>query len=177
MSHLDTPLFLWINATSESPAWLIALARFASRELVQWLIAGTVGALVVGDAQVRRCVLQIALAMAIAWIGARLIQHLLPMPRPFALGLGTPWLSHSDSASFPSMHASVAFAFAAIVAVNARRRLPQVCAFALAGLIAWSRISLGLHFPSDVMAGALVGLASAWLAGQFQRRGPALSAT
>ena len=91
MSHVDIPLFLWINASSASPAWLLALARFASQELVQWLIAATVGALVVGDAQVRRCVLQVAIAMVIAWIGARLIQHLLPMPRPFALGLGTPW--------------------------------------------------------------------------------------
>ena len=177
MSHLDIPLFLWINATSASPAWLIALARFASQELVQWSIAGIVGALVVGDTQVRRHILQIALAMGIAWIGARLIQHLLPMPRPFALGLGTPWLSHADSASFPSTHASVAFAFAAIVAANARHWLLGVCAFALAGLIAWSRISLGLHFPSDVVAGALIGLASSWLARWFQRRTPALSAT
>ena len=177
MSHLDIPLFLWINATSSSPAWLLGLARFASQELVQWLLAGAVGALVVGDAQVRRCVLQIALAMAIAWIGARLIQHLLPMPRPFALGLGTPWLSHADSASFPSTHASVAFAFAAVVAANTQRRLLGVCAFALAGMIGWSRISLGLHFPSDIVAGALVGLASSWLARRFPRRTPALSAT
>lgn len=177
MSPIDTPLFLWINATSASPAWLLALARFASQELVQWLIAGTVGALVVGDAQVRRCVLQIALAMALAWISARLIQYLLPMPRPFSLGLGTRWLGHADSAGFPSTHASVAFAFAAIVAANVRHRLLGVCAFALAGLIAWSRISLGLHFPSDVVAGALVGLASSWLARRFPRRTPTLSAT
>ena len=177
MSHLDIPLFLWINATSASPTWLLALARLASQDLVQWLIAGTIGALVVGDAQVRRCVLQIALAMALAWLGARLIQHLLPIPRPFALGLGTPWLSHADSAGFPSTHASVAFAFAAIVAANTQRRLLGVCAFALAGLIAWSRVSLGLHFPSDVVAGALIGLASSWLARRFPRRTPALSAT
>lgn len=176
MSPIDTPLFLWINATSASPAWLLALARFASQELVQWLLAGTVGALLTGDAQVRRCVSQIALAMALAWIGARLIQHLLPMPRPFSLGLGTRWLGHADSAGFPSTHASVAFAFAAIVAVSARRRLLGVGAFTVAGLIAWSRVSLGLHFPSDIVAGALVGLASAWFARRLPLRSPVLSA-
>ena len=176
MLPIDTPLFLWINATSASPAWLLTLARFASQELVQWLLAGTVGALLTGDAQVRRCVSQIALAMALAWIGARLIQHLLPMPRPFSLGLGTRWLGHADSAGFPSTHASVAFAFAAIVAVSARRRLLGVGAFTVAGLIAWSRVSLGLHFPSDIVAGALVGLASAWFARRLPLRSPVLSA-
>ena len=163
MSHLDTSLFLWINASNASPAWLIALARFASQELAQWLVAGTVGAFVVGDAQLRRRVCHIALAVALAWIGARLIQHVMPMPRPFALGLGTPWLSHADSASFPSTHASVAFAFAGAMAIRTRRRLLVTGALLLAALISWSRISLGLHFPSDVVCGALLGVACAWL--------------
>ena len=177
MFSFDNALFLLVNASNSTPSWLLTLARLVSQELVQWLIAGAVGALVVGDAQVRRRVLQISLGMAIAWIGARLIQHVLPMPRPFTLGLGTRWLSHADSASFPSTHASVAFAFAAVVAANTQHRLLGVCAFVLAGMIGWSRISLGLHFPSDIVAGALVGLASSWLARRFPRRTPALSAT
>ncbi len=163
MHAFDALLFSWINATVATPVWLLALARFASQELPQWLVAGMAGAVVVGDAQVRRRVVQIALAAALAWTAARFIQHIAPMPRPFVLGLGTPWLSHADSAGFPSTHASVAFAFAATVGMATGRQVLSVAALASAVLIAWSRVSLGLHFPSDIACGALLGVACAWL--------------
>ena len=169
MSELNTTLFLWINATASSPAWLLPLARFASQDLPQWLVAGAFGALVVGDARVRRDVFRVLLAMALAWLLARLGQRLFPMPRPFAVGLGTAWLAHADSASFPSTHASVAFAFGVGVAMSTRRRLFAFAALALACLIAWSRVCLGLHFPLDVLTGAAVGAASAWFVGWSAR--------
>ena len=64
----------------------------------------------------------------------------------------------SDRASFPSGHASAAFAVAAL---NARRR-PRDAAFWYAGaaLIGDSRITLKRHFVKDVLAGAALGLAA-----------------
>ena len=163
MFDLDTTLFLWINANAASPGWVVTLARLASTEFVQWLMAGTAGAFLVGDARLRRIVLRVLLAMATAWLVARFIQHMWPMPRPFAVGLGTVWLSHGDSAGFPSTHSSVMFAFAATVAFYARNRSAAVAAVAAALLVAWSRVCLGLHFPFDVLTGMLVGVFSAWL--------------
>ena len=165
MFALDITLFFWLNATASSPVWLVPIARFASLELPQLLVAGTVGAFLVGDAHVRRRVLWLLTAMLTAWLLARLGQHFLPMPRPFSVGLGTAWLGHSNSAGFPSTHASVAFAFGIVVAASTRNRLLGLAALALAGLVAWSRVCLGLHFPFDVLVGALVGGASAWLCG------------
>ena len=165
MFELDNLLFLSINATTTSPAWLVPLARFASQELPQWLVAGTIGAFVVGDTRIQRCVLRVVCAMLVAWLLARLGQHFFPMPRPFSVGMGTVWLSHAQSAGFPSTHASVAFAFGATLAWSTQRRLLTLAALGLATLIAWSRICLGLHFPSDALAGAGIGVASAWLAG------------
>ena len=63
MFELDNLLFLWVNATTTSPAWLVPLARVASQELPQWLIAGTIGAFVVGDARIQRCVSRVLCAM------------------------------------------------------------------------------------------------------------------
>lgn len=163
MSELDNTLFLWLNATSSSPAWLVSLARFASQELPQWMAAAAVGAFVVGDVRVQRGLLRVLLAMLAAWIFARITQYLFPMPRPFMLGLGTKWMTHADSASFPSTHATVAFAFGLAMAASTRRWLPAIFALALASMVAWSRVCLGLHFPSDVLAGAAIGGASAWL--------------
>ena len=173
MFDFDTTLFLWLNATAASPPWVVPLARFASVELPQWLIAGSVGAFMVGDAGVRRVLVRVVAAMLAAWLLARLGQHLWPMPRPFVIGHGTVWLAHGDSAGFPSTHASVAFAFATALAVFSRSRLAGGAALLAALLMAWSRVSLGLHFPFDVLAGAVVGFVSAWLSGLVPEFAPA----
>jgi undecaprenyl-diphosphatase len=63
--------------------------------------------------------------------------------------------------SFPSDHAAAAFAIA--FAVFAFSRRAGAVFLAIAALIGLSRIALGMHYPSDVVAGMLVGLASAAL--------------
>ena len=165
MSELNIALFVWLNASAASPTWLVPFARFVTVELPEWLLVGSVAAFLVGDARVQRAVLRIVLAMLVGWIFARVAQHFFPMPRPFSMGLGTAWMVHADTAGFPSTHATVAFAFAGVVAACTRRWLSGLAALAVAGLVAWSRVCLGLHFPIDVLAGAAIGFASAWLSG------------
>ncbi|MCB1999067.1 MAG: phosphatase PAP2 family protein [Rhodoferax sp.] len=162
MFELDSAIFLWINASASSAAWVLTLARFASETLPQWLVAACAGALLAAGPRVRIAVVRVLLAMVLAWLCARGIKALLPMPRPFMLGLGTAWLPHAGSAGFPSSHASVAFAFAVAVAMQTPRRIGAWAALAMATLIAWSRISLGLHFPFDVAAGAVLGTVCGW---------------
>lgn len=165
MSGLDTVVFLWLNASAASPSWVVPFALFVTQKLPEWMIVGLAAAFLVGDARVQRGVLRVVVALLTAVLFARLGQHFFPMPRPFSIGLGTAWMAHAASAGFPSNHASVAFAFAFAVAACTRRWLAASAAFTVAGLIAWSRICLGLHFPVDVLAGAVVGGASAWLSG------------
>jgi undecaprenyl-diphosphatase len=71
--------------------------------------------------------------------------------------------------SFPSGHAAGSFAFAVFVS-----RLDGRAAWfllPLASLIALSRVALGVHYPTDVLGGALLGAALGWLgAGVHERR-------
>lgn len=66
-----------------------------------------------------------------------------------------------SSASFPSGHAAAAVAGA----MAAARVVPRASwvFWALATLMAYSRVYVGVHYPSDLLAGALLGLACAWL--------------
>jgi undecaprenyl-diphosphatase len=70
-----------------------------------------------------------------------------------------PLLEAPSTYSFPSGHATVAFACATVLALAVPRlRWPL---FALAALIAWSRVYVGVHYPGDVLAGAVLGVAIA----------------
>jgi len=61
--------------------------------------------------------------------------------------------------SFPSGHATVSFACATVLALAVPRlSLPL---FTLAVLISFSRVYVGVHYPFDVLAGAVLGIAIA----------------
>jgi undecaprenyl-diphosphatase len=70
--------------------------------------------------------------------------------------------SHSHSGySFPSTHASNSFALATVLALIYSQLAPVFLFFAF--LIAYSRVYVGVHFPSDVIGGALLGIAIGWI--------------
>lgn len=101
------------------------------------------------------------------------IKPLLRRRRPDRDGAAVPEHRHvrmPGSASFPSGHSAAAFAFAA----GASSALPSVSAplLALAALVSYSRVHTGVHYPGDVVAGALCGLVlAAATNGAFEARG------
>jgi undecaprenyl-diphosphatase len=100
-------------------------------------------------------------------IGRERPTHRFPDPRPL--------VDVPVSGSFPSGHAAMSFACAALLAWLTP--LPKVPLFALAALIAFSRVYDGVHYPLDVLGGAALGLVVATalrlLAGARRRSAPA----
>lgn len=102
-------------------------------------------------------------AVAIAGILDQILKNVLCRARPSALAAGNffhefPCFPAPYAlASFPSGHATTAFALAAVLALWYPRG--TVAWLALAAVVGWSRIALGSHFPSDVLAGAVLGTA------------------
>lgn len=168
----DLPLFHLLNAGPHSPTAYIATARWAST----WL-PGLCGALLAvwalrsGTAG-RKDLYSALSALALAWVTSKLIRWGFPLPRPAHYGLGLQWIAHAPDASLPSLHAAGAFALAQALQLG---RLPRPrwlapLVWAMAALVALSRVVLGVHFPSDIVAGMAVGCASAWLVTQLARR-------
>ena len=170
MLMAEIPLFLALNAGRSTPDWVLGLARWCSIGLLD----AAAGAFVVAWLMVprmRRDLLRVLLSLLLACLIAAVMRHLWPAPRPQQLGLGLQWIIHANHPSFPSMHAAGAFAVAAALAGmrTIHSRWIWVIAFTLALAVAWSRVCLGLHLPSDVLAGAAVGVASAWLVSRLAR--------
>ena len=67
--------------------------------------------------------------------------------------------------SFPSGHTCAAFAFAVALCMTQPQRWAKGAALALAALMGFSRLYVGVHFPSDVLAGAVIGSLCGLLAG------------
>ena len=82
------------------------------------------------------------------WIGRDRPPLVYPDPRPL---VGVP-----HSGAFPSGHAAAAFAAATVIAYASRRL--AVPAYILAALVAWSRVYVGVHWPLDVIGGAVLGV-------------------
>lgn len=72
--------------------------------------------------------------------------------------------------SFPSGHTSAAFATATSVAVRYRKWYFVVPAYTFAASVAWARMYQGVHYPTDVFTGAVVGAGSAWLSYKAQKK-------
>lgn len=71
--------------------------------------------------------------------------------------------------SFPSGHTSSAFAMATAVTLSTKKWYVAVPTYAYACVVGYSRMRLGVHFPSDVLGGMIVGIGSSLLVFQIDK--------
>src|SRR5215218_1920389 len=156
MHDLDLKLLRWMRTHGHSPGLegaAVALGKAGNNGLV-WFVLGA--ALAIIDSSRWESWLICALLGPLA-IGLNyLVKLAVQRPRPVLEGL-PPLGGAPSSLSFPSAHATASFAVA-----TAMFRVDPATAgtFAVAIAIALGRPYLGMHYPSDVLAGALLGVAA-----------------
>lgn len=129
-----------------------------------------------GGGRASRAVLRIAAGYFAADFLTTALKTGLGRHRPDTLGGGAwrfrPLSGQAEWHALPSGHAAHAFALAAAVSDEVGSRTVAVAAYGVAALVGWQRVVSRSHWPSDVVAGALVGVVVARTTGRWLRRGP-----
>lgn len=154
MRALDAALFELVNAGATAPGWSIDFARFAS-DSMPTLLASAIVCGAVFDRRLRYACFTALVSVLVVWLVVNVFRSVLPFPRPAFYGLGIQWAPQGERPGFPSLHAAGAFA-AAFSLWCLPWRAPVRAALAVAALVGWSRVFLGLHFPLDVIVGAML---------------------
>lgn len=155
VAELDARGLRLARSCGHSPASERAVAAFSKlgEHAALWLAIGAAGAL----ADHPRCAQwqRAAATVAGAYVLNTALKFVVRRPRPQLERL-PPLVGTPTQLSFPSAHATSSFAGAS---VYSRLGLPAGVLYPLAAALAASRVYLGVHYPSDVLGGALLGLA------------------
>jgi undecaprenyl-diphosphatase len=148
---VEDPLLFYVNASEALFVATLAIVFLAARgRFADW----------------RRACVAAVLSAGLGLAVGKVISELVDRARPFVADPHGVHLfaSHSADPGFPSDHATAAFAIA--VAIVLRKRAWGIFALVAATVLSVGRVALGVHYPSDVLAGAALGSAAAlvlWL--------------
>ncbi|MDI6878736.1 MAG: phosphatase PAP2 family protein [Desulfitobacteriaceae bacterium] len=154
----DSRWFLWLNHNLQNPFfdWVMPkLTELGSGGFV-WLFLAFILAMF-GKGRGRKMAFLGILAMLMAWFFSdEVLKNLVARPRPFlTLADARVLVEKSNQFSFPSGHTTTSFAPA--LAFYRKNRAVGRAALILAACIGFSRIYVGVHYPLDVLGGALLG--------------------
>lgn len=161
----DGAILLWIQGGLRCGA-LTPLFQFYTRLGDMGLLWIALSLLLLCFPKTRRAGLLSLLAMLLGMVCTNVcLKHLVQRVRPWLTVPGLiPLVAEGDPNSFPSGHTCAAFAAAGVWLRTLPRRWMRVLPVGMAALMGFSRLYVGVHFPSDVAAGCAVGLFCAWLA-------------
>ena len=168
MIALDVRVFRWLHETFGEGGWLALMS-------VLTVLGSGWGALLVvplfASPRTRRFAASLGAVLAVTAVVVFVLKAIVQRRRPYLVvpGIAARVFEAPTDFSFPSGHAAGSFAFAMFVAVVMVRQVAReprrwkrriglsVVALVAALGVAMSRCALGVHFPGDVLAGAVIG--------------------
>ncbi len=160
LSDLDKSLFYWINSHFQSPLFGKFMVFVSDKH--NFLSVGVLAAVLVLLVFKKRGLAYLLICAAVVgfndFFSHNILKEIFHRPRPCAVlpDVVTHVRCSATSFSFPSNHASNIFTAATMTSLCFRNS--TLCALAFAALVGYSRVYLGVHYPFDVLAGAVWGV-------------------
>ena len=160
--NIDFSIFQSINQFAGKWPLLDTLAVFFASYFGYFLISFLLLFLLKNYKKYSPLVIQaLASAVLARFLIVNLIRWFWERPRPFIASQVKLLLSHEATGSFPSGQAAFYFAIATIAYLYNKKI--GILFFIGSFLIGFARVFAGIHWPLDIIAGALVGIFSGWL--------------
>ncbi|TSC75233.1 MAG: Bacitracin transport permease protein BCRC [Parcubacteria group bacterium Gr01-1014_30] len=166
----DLYLFQTINQFAGRFSWLDTLAVFLARYFEFFLILSLLLLLAFNSKKYWRMLTEsFGAAILSRFVITDLIRWFWQRPRPFVENhINLLFDYNASAASFPSGHAAFYFALALTLYLR-NKKLGSVFLLA-AFLISFARVFAGVHWPSDILAGAVIGIFSGWLVFKLSKK-------
>jgi membrane-associated phospholipid phosphatase len=163
--NADIRLLRFLNSSETLPS--DDVFRFISNSDV-FVVAGVPVAMAVAgwkvhDKKLKRNAYVVAAGSLATAAVTNILKYSVNRDRPFTTYPDITKKGKAVSPSFPSGHTSSAFATATSLSLAYPKWYVIAPSFVYAGTVGYSRMDLGVHYPSDVLAGALIGSGCAWL--------------
>ena len=152
LETINLQWFSLLNATPDSAPLMVTCAKIAAKYPLYAVALFLVLYALMGDKTQRVLVIKTVIGVAVSLTISQMIITLFPHPRPFVMGVGHTFLEHAPTPSFPSHH-MIIFTAIAMSFLLAKRLMLGVLLLALAFIVGWSRIYIGVHFPMDIIGG------------------------
>lgn len=166
---MDQVIFQYVNSFALRCLWLDAAAIFFANYFGWVLVGVLILFLIKNFRKYWKMAATAFISAALArFVITEIIRWLWYRPRPFTGDEVNLLLPHRLTGSFPSGHA--AFFFALSLTVYFYNKKAGILFFIASTLICISRVFSGLHWPSDILGGAVVGLFAAWLIHKLFKR-------
>lgn len=159
---LDIDILVWIQENlrySFGDTLMVGLTH-----LMDWnILAIAIGTVLICIKKTRWIGVSVIIATLLAYLFCNgIIKPVVDRPRPFEIYSLEPLITGITSSSFPSGHTAGAFAMAMAVFLYNKKYGAGLFIFAM--MVAYSRMYCFVHYPSDVFAGAMIGMGCAFLA-------------
>ncbi len=115
------------------------------------------------DSSLKKKALYIGSSVLVSAGISTILKYAVNRDRPFITYPFLQNITEGGSPSFPSGHTTDAFALATSVSIAYPKWYIVTPAYLWAGAVAYSRMDLGVHYPSDVLAAAIIGTGTSYL--------------